>query len=42
MLYVNAGKRGEPMPKAIEGKEQACIDAYKMGEMYAQLERVKA
>ena len=42
MLYINAGKQGKPMPTPIEGREQACINAYKMGEMYAQLERVKS
>ena len=42
MLYINAGKRGQPMPTPLEGREQVCIDAYKMGQMYAELERVKS
>jgi hypothetical protein len=34
LIYVNAGKSGQPMPAPINDKEQACIDAYQLGEFY--------
>jgi hypothetical protein len=42
MSIIRAGKAGQPMPPTLPGKERWCEYGYKLGQMYAALERVKS